>query len=433
MNGEFLSLAAQSLNAAVMNLLIFLYCRKTDPPPPKSKAVYMITYVLSTALFISVNRLSASLDIPIINFFFMFIYVNALSITFFKTPPKKALLYNLFCFLFLIFSDIFTVIAWSVMKGESLKAVLSNSLYVSLSCLTNIFIMIAGYSIFSVAYSKNELPSLKIRHTLLITVFCFFELFAEYNFSIRIKNRTDGIVTLIMIIGFMLLNLYAVYVIKVTENAYRVKFELAMMKKQSEMQLEHYNEINEKYEKARRMIHDFNKHISVMNSLSSADSNDGTRYSAEVEHEINSVFGKFHCSDKILSIIMSNKISEAEALSVSVDTRIEDITFSNISDIDMTAIFTNLWDNAIEASKKLSEGRVIKVVIGKVNDYCIVCFENSFNGELKQKAGQIISSKNGHNGTGLSIIRYTAEKYGGSASFSAKENTFTAKVILPTE
>ena len=210
MNGDFLSLAAQSLNTAVMNLLIFLYCRKTEPPPPKSKAVYMITYFLSTALFISVNRLSASLDIPIINFFFMFIYVNALSITFFKTPPKKALLYNLFCFLFLIFSDIFTVIAWSVMKGESLKAVLSNSLYVSLSCLTNIFIMIAGYSIFSVAYSDTELPSLKIRHTLLITVFCFFELFAEYNFSIRIKNRTDGIVTLIMIIGFMVVILTSV-------------------------------------------------------------------------------------------------------------------------------------------------------------------------------------------------------------------------------
>ena len=432
MNGELLSLAAQSLNAAVMNLLIFLYCHKTDLPPPKSKTVYIITYVISTILLISVNRLSASLDIPIINFFYLFVYVNILSISFFKAPLKKALLYNFLCLLFLIFSDIFTVIAWSIMEGESLKAVLSNSLYVSLSCLTNIFIMIAGYSIFSVAYSNNEFPSLKVRHTILITVFSFFELFAEYNFSIRIKNRTDGIVTLIMIIGFMLLNLYVVYVIRITGNAYRTKYELEMMKKQSEMQLDHYRELNEKYEKARRMIHDINKHIAVMNSLSSEDS-EGARYSAELEREINSVFGKFQCSNKILGIIMSNKISEAEALSISVDTKIEDVAFGNISDIDMTAIFTNLWDNAIEASVKLPAERVIKAVIGKVNDYCVICFENRFDGELKHRAGEIISSKSGHKGTGLGIIRYTAEKYGGTSSFTADDNIFTAKIILPTD
>ena len=432
MNGGSIAIVSQSVSTAVMNLLIFLYCRRIHSSKKLNKAVCILAYICSTALFISVNRVSASLDIPIINFFYLFIYVNILSITFFKAPLKRALLYNFLCLLFLIFSDIFTVIAWSIMEGESLKAVLSNSLYVSLSCLTNIFIMIAGYSIFLVAYSNTEFPSLKVRHTVLITVFSFFELFAEYNFSIRIKNRTDGIVTLIMIIGFMLLNLYAVYVIRITGNAYRAKYELEMMKKQSEMQLDHFREINEKYEKARRMVHDINKHIAVMNSLSSEDS-EGAKYSAELEREINSVFGKFQCSNKILGIIMSNKISEAEALSISVDTKIEDMMFSNISDIDMTAIFTNLWDNAIEASIKLPVERTIKIVIGKVNDYCVICFENSFDGDLKHSAGEIISSKSGHKGTGLGIIRHTVEKYGGTSSFTADDKVFTAKIILPTD
>ena len=427
MNSEIMAFISQSISTAVMNLLVFLYCKKIYTSKYKGQCIYIISYFITTVLFITVNRISIYLGAPLINFFYTFFYVNIICMVLFKEPIKKALLYNFFCFMFLVFSDIFTVIMWSIMKGETLKDILSNSLYVTISCLTNIFVMILGYSVFLIVASKNEITFIKLRQTVLIIVFSLFELYVEYNFAIRITNRTDGIVTMFMIIGFMVLNLCAVYVIKITTAAYKTKYELDIMKKQSEMQLIHFREMNDKYEKARRVIHDIDKHLAVMTSLNS----DEEKYHTEIEKEINSVFGVFKCSNRILSIIMSSKILEAEKMSIVVDTKIEDVLFENISEIDITAIFTNLWDNAIEACTKLSKERFIRIIIGKVNDFCIVCFENSFSGEIKTKNDQILSLKPEHHGMGINIIKHTVEKYGGSLNNSYTETSFITKIILP--
>lgn len=60
----------------------------------------------------------------------------------------------------------------------------------------------------------------------------------------------------------------------------------------------------------------------------------------------------FKCSNEILSIVMSQKIISAETENIKVHTEIEDLLLDFIVDIDITAIFANLWDNAIEACKK---------------------------------------------------------------------------------
>lgn len=427
MNSEIVAFVSQSISTAVMNLLIFLYCKKIYTVKYNEKCIYIISYFITTALFITVNRISIHNDAPLLNLIYLFVHINIISLMLYKDKIKNTLIYNSFCLTFLVFSDIFTVILWSIMKGESLKDILSNSLYITISCLTNIFVMIIGYSIFLLLISKNEITSIKLKQTMLMVLFSLFELYAEYNFSIRITNRADGIVTMFMIIGFMVLNLCAVYVIKITTSAYKAKYELEMMKKQSELQLIHFKEMSDKYESARRVIHDIDKHLAIMNSLSL----DEEKYHTEFEKEINSVFGVFKCSNRILSIIMSSKILEAENKSILVETQIEDVLFENISEIDITAIFVNLWDNAIEACTKLSEERFIRVIIGKVNDFCIICFENSFNGNLRTQNNQILSLKSDHHGMGINIIKHTVEKYGGSLNNSNMGSSFISKIILP--
>ena len=51
---------------------------------------------------------------------------------------------------------------------------------------------------------------------------------------------------------------------------------------------------------------------------------------------------------------MSQKIISAETENIKVHTEIEDLLLDFIVDIDITAIFANLWDNAIEACKKVT-------------------------------------------------------------------------------
>ena len=104
------------------------------------------------------------------------------------------------------------------------------------------------------------------------------------------------------------------------------------------------------------------------------------------------MFSGFQCSNQILSIIMSQKIMVAESEDIKVNTEVEDIMFDFISDIDITAIFANLWDNAIEACRKveLSE-RFINIIIGRVNDFVVINFENVFDGVINEHDGKLLS------------------------------------------
>ena len=131
---------------------------------------------------------------------------------------------------------------------------------------------------------------------------------------------------------------------------------------------------------------------------------------------------------------MSQKISEAENLSIKVETKIEDILFEFVNDLDLTAIFANLWDNAIEACQKIKvEDRFIRILIGRVNDFYVIYFENSFNGYVKKRFDNIISTKESHKGVGLSIIKASAEKYSGTFNVLNDDTVFKVEILLPIE
>lgn len=122
----------------------------------------------------------------------------------------------------------------------------------------------------------------------------------------------------------------------------------------------------------------------------------------------------------------------AESEDIKVNTEVEDIMFDFISDIDITAIFANLWDNAIEACRKVEpSGRFVNIIIGRVNDFVVISFENAFDGVLHEKGGKLFSTKEQHEGVGVSIIKSSVEKYKGTLVIEHDENMFKANALIP--
>ena len=73
----------------------------------------------------------------------------------------------------------------------------------------------------------------------------------------------------------------------------------------------------------------------------------------------------------------------------------------------------------------------VDIVIGKVNGFYVISFENSFSGEISKSGDILQSTKNNHDGVGLAIIRAAVEKYGGFFSVSAEENIFKSEIMIP--
>lgn len=119
---------------------------------------------------------------------------------------------------------------------------------------------------------------------------------------------------------------------------------------------------------------------------------------------------------------------------IEVKTKIEDIPFDFIEDYDITGIFTNLWDNAIEASREISQTeRLIRIIIGKVEDYIVIDFENNYNGAVRKNENKFQSTKENHSGMGLTIIRNAVEKYCGHMCVTDDNNVFKVEILIPIE
>ena len=104
-----------------------------------------------------------------------------------------------------------------------------------------------------------------------------------------------------------------------------------------------------------------------------------------------------------------------------------------ISVIDLCSLFTNMIDNAIEASEKLSsELRRISMKAGIRGNYMIIKTENSYTGRILKEGGHIITSKKdkANHGYGIRLIEQITKEYQGNVDIQTEEGMFKMTVIL---
>jgi sensor histidine kinase regulating citrate/malate metabolism len=102
-----------------------------------------------------------------------------------------------------------------------------------------------------------------------------------------------------------------------------------------------------------------------------------------------------------------------------------------ISDSNLCVILGNLFENAIEACGRMTEGhKFIRLRSRLQYGTLTVTMDNSFNGVVSQKDGKFLSSKRNEIGTGLQSVSAIAEKHGGGASFETDGMVFLSSVYL---
>lgn len=427
MNEEIIAFFCQAVLTGLINLIYFMFFSKIYHPKYKNKILYVGVFLLSTALMISVNLL----NIPIINLIYAFTSLNIICNTLYCVKFRYSFIYNLFLMLATVISDIVTVLIWTVIKNTGYNEVLKNYELMCISNLLNIIIMFLIYRVYLAILLKHRSSFVRLNEAVAVAVITVFEIFVVYHLC---KLPINGFVFIIIMVGFLALNIYITYIInQVSENA-KLKYELEISQRQSEMQMSHYTELDNRYEMSRKIIHDFKKHLDTLEELKIQKDEKAYDYGVMVEKEIEALFICFKCSNKVLSIVMSQKIVLAEANNIKVTTDAQDIPLNFISDLDITALFANIWDNAIEACCKIDEeNRFIEFLMKKVNGFILITVKNSFDGNIKTDNEHFISTKNNHVGVGLSIIKSISEKYNGLFVEEHTASEFKIEITLPNQ
>ena len=106
--------------------------------------------------------------------------------------------------------------------------------------------------------------------------------------------------------------------------------------------------------------------------------------------------------------------------------------------IDISSIFSNLVDNAIEACNKIDDDTIEKYIIIKgilIKGYYVVRCENSKSNTLIIRNNKIITSKKDKflHGIGIDSIKSSIKKYNGELKIKDSDNKFVATIHIPIE
>jgi len=427
MNTKIIPFLSQSAVAGVIYLLVFLILKNTYDIKNNKKALIFPTYIAFIGLMLIINQL----DNPYVNVVYLFFSINAVCLFLFETNIKNAWLHNLvMCFVFVV-CDIITVLIWSVIKGNTLEGTLSNGQLMIGSNVMNIILMFVAYRIYTVFNQNLKFSSINFKIALFMIIITFFEIWISACFASHISDRIGGIQVIIILIGFLMVDLFLAHILNMVSKAYQYENDLNLIKELQKMQLESYKETERKYRESRAIIHDIKKHFDVITELQENDKEKADEYRKHIDMQMEKIFCGYHCSNRIMGVILSQKMSKAKANGIKVDVSVDDINIDFIDDLDITAIFANLWDNAIEACEKVESNKYIKFSLSRYNGFILIDLENSFDGICEKIGNKFKSTKKQHNGVGLSSIYASVEKYNGLFSVKDDKNFFKSEITIP--
>lgn len=230
----------------------------------------------------------------------------------------------------------------------------------------------------------------------------------------------------IFILIFLIVFLYSKNTMFLREQEQKDKMQIAQL----QQQFAYYQEKLKDEEKVRSVYHDMKNHLLVLQrQINSPET-------AEMVEKLQSQVAMYedyeHTGNDILDIILKEKSETARekhiALSVTAD--LNGVDF--IEPLDVSTIFGNGLDNAIEASEKLpEEQRAILVKAGRVQNFFSVLIENSCLQNREYTKQRTTKSDDFLHGFGIFNMRKAAEKYDGQLTIKCENEKFTLKILIP--
>ena len=106
-----------------------------------------------------------------------------------------------------------------------------------------------------------------------------------------------------------------------------------------------------------------------------------------------------------------------------------EVELSFLREMDITAVFANLLDNAIEAAAEC-EQPFVRLRVNQRGNLCSIAMENSCREEPRRDGEGFCSRKAGQRGLGLLNVKRVAEQYEGDLQCEWKAGVFYTKVLL---
>ena len=197
-----------------------------------------------------------------------------------------------------------------------------------------------------------------------------------------------------------------------------------------EMQRNYYKDRIRDEERVRSAYHDMKNHLLLLQAQA-GNGQEVQKSIQELKDQIQEYENYHHTGNEFLDIIIRDKAKAAQERKIDFSAVISFEAGSFIEPLDISTIFGNALDNAIEASEKLPEDmRLVTVRANRVRNILIIIVENNTASTSIETTGTTKKDTFAH-GFGLSNLKNAVEKYDGQCSTKLENGTFTLKIAIP--
>ena len=197
-----------------------------------------------------------------------------------------------------------------------------------------------------------------------------------------------------------------------------------------EKQKTYYKDRLQDEERVRQIYHDMKNHLLVLQSQS--ENSPVLHQAAQtLQDQLQAYESYQHTGNEYLDAIIRDKARLAREKSIDFTSVIHFESGHFLDPLDISTLFGNALDNAIEACMQLQEAqRLVTVKTSRVRDMLLVLVENTMSSSLVWN-GRTTKEDPFLHGFGLANIQRTVEKYGGHCLTYGKDGIFTLKILLP--
>lgn len=278
---------------------------------------------------------------------------------------------------------------------------------------------------------KSEISDFSILLTLM-----FFLIFSSIS-GTDFVNRTGMvnyalyiiIITLIQTLFNLLIDKLLIRAKETELLEQKVKMLNVKMSEQDEL----FKSLESSIKEVRETRHNLRHHLLLIKEYIDRNDKDHLlEYLDKIQYPLYRDMGPSLCKNSTANAVISHfvKIAEKECIEVSLNLQLPEVL--DISDDDLCVILGNCLENAVEACRRMKNGRrYIRLSAVYKGNFLAIALDNSFDGVILKKDDTYFSRKRvNEEGIGISTIRSVVSKYNGVAEFKNSQNQFETSILL---
>lgn len=236
---------------------------------------------------------------------------------------------------------------------------------------------------------------------------------------------------LIFSTSFLLLVNIIVYLIyEEAEKSNQKLLEFELINQKNNIDMQYLQLLEKKNETMNIMAHDYKNHMIAISSMSNQ---------SEIKNYIDNMLGEItkynqigKTKNKFLDIILSKYTDICNSKEIKFETHIMTDNLNFISDFDLSTLFNNILDNAVEAASKSTVKFINLEIVNSLTSYHKITVINSSDIEPTGKNGNLITTKKNKSihGFGTKSIRKTIKKYNGEMEWEYDKGLKQFKLVI---